>query len=506
MHRTIATALAALTTAALMLAAGAAQAGAQATPYIIGGQKASVSSFPWQVYVSLTVLSSGREMEISCGGSILDATHILTAAHCVDEEGTTVHYPEKDITVLAGTSNDTEVAYPAQRRHVLSFRVHPDYSPLPNIRDDVAVLTLEAPLILEPARNTAAIPLVAAGATPAPGTTLGLSGFGKENGLEGESEEALPNGNLYSTTLTAISSDACRSAVGANSAVLLCAGSPTSSACEGDSGGPLTEGAPAVEVGIVDFGAKSCPVGDVNVFTNVAAPEIRSFIEGSESPPLAARPTAAPTLKTVGAGPVDYSPLTCEPGGWNAPAAFNYTFQTEGSSPQVLQSGPSDTFVPASGAVGYSLVCVVQATNAGGTSTARSAGTTGVALDSAAPTSSISGRPHCRLQACTLTISASDPNAVALTLTATASYPVKTRCTVTRHHRRTTVACTRTKSIPMSLSSLSAGAFRASVARLPYGKKVRFSVLAHNAAGLTQAAPAATSATLSAPRKKAKKH
>ena len=153
-----------------------------------------MSSFPWQVYVSLTVLSSGRDMEISCGGSILDATHILTAAHCVDEEGTTMHYPEKDITVLAGTSNDTEVAYPAQRRHVLSLRVHPDYSPLPNIRDDVAVLTLEAPLILEPARNTAAIPLVAAGATPAPGTTLGLSGFGKENGLEGESAEALRTG------------------------------------------------------------------------------------------------------------------------------------------------------------------------------------------------------------------------------------------------------------------------------------------------------------------------
>ena len=506
MRRITAPALAATITAALALGAGASPAGARAVPYVIGGQRASASSFPWQIFLNLTVVNGGREEEISCGGSILDPTHILTAAHCVTEEGTTVRYPEGDMKVVAGASKATEVGFPVQRRNVKSFRVHPDYSPLPNIRDDVAVLTLENPLVLESARNTAAIGLVADGATPAPGTTVSLSGFGKENGLETETQEAQPDGYLYSTTLTAIGSDACRSAVGANSAVLLCAASPTSSACEGDSGGPLTQGAPAVEVGIVDFGAKACPVGDVNVFTNIAAPEIRSFIEGSENPPLAARPTAAPTLKTVGAGPVDYSPVTCEPGGWNAPAAFTYTFQTEGTSPQVLQSGPSDMFVPASGAVGYSLVCVVQASNAGGTSTARSAGTTGVALDSAAPTSTIAGRPRCHLQACTLTISASDPNAVALTLTGTASYPVKTRCTVTRHHRRTSVPCTRTRSLTMSLSDLSAGSYKATVSRLPYGKKVRFSVLAHNAAGLSQSSPAATSATLSAPRKTTNKH
>ena len=235
---------------------------------------------------------------------------------------------------------------PKPQKDVLSYRVHPDYSPLPNIRDDVAVLKLESPLVLEAARDTAAIPLVSAGATPAAGATLSVSGFGKENGLEGEGEAAKPDGNLYSTNLTAISSDACRAAVGGNSAVLLCAASAASSACEGDSGGPLTQGTPAVEVGIVDFGGKSCPAGGVNVFTNVAAPEILSFIEGNESPPLAARPSAAPTLKTVGAGPVDYSPITCEPGGWNAPAAFTYTFQTEGAVPQVLQSGPATSSSP----------------------------------------------------------------------------------------------------------------------------------------------------------------
>ena len=64
-----------------------------------------------------------------------------------------------------------------------------------------------------------AIPLVATGATPAAGTALTVSGYGKQNGAE----SAQPNGKLYATTLIAISSDACRAWRGSNSAVLLCA-------------------------------------------------------------------------------------------------------------------------------------------------------------------------------------------------------------------------------------------------------------------------------------------
>ncbi len=40
----------------------------------------------------------------ACGGSILDSTHILTAAHCVDVEGTTTQRPVSDFTVVAGDS------------------------------------------------------------------------------------------------------------------------------------------------------------------------------------------------------------------------------------------------------------------------------------------------------------------------------------------------------------------------------------------------------------------
>ena len=43
---------------------------------------------------------------------------------------------------------------------------------------------------------------------------------------------------------------------------------------------------------MVDFGLKGCPANRPDGFTNVAAPEVRAFIEGSESPPVAPRPAA----------------------------------------------------------------------------------------------------------------------------------------------------------------------------------------------------------------------
>ena len=85
--------------------------------------------------------------------------------------------------------------------------------------------------------------------------------------------------------------------------MLLCAIGADSSTCQGDSGGPLTEGSPPSQVGIVDFGLNECPVGEPDVFTNVAAPEIRAFIEGSESPPVAARPTSPPVIRRGSAPP-----------------------------------------------------------------------------------------------------------------------------------------------------------------------------------------------------------
>jgi Trypsin len=479
-------------------------------PQIINGKESSISEFPWQVYVLL--IDEGAGTESSCGGSILNAETILTAAHCTDHEGTTTPYTEEEavIAVVAGASHGLTFrpVFPSpatyQVSRVKSVRRDPYYAVSPEIKDDVAVLKLEKPLELSPEKNTQAISLVPAGATPAPGTSLSISGYGKEEGKEGVNS----NGNLYSTTLTAISSDACRGDVGLQSAVLLCAVSASSSTCQGDSGGPLTEGSPAVQVGIVDFGAKECPVGEPDVFSNIAAPEIRDFIEGSESPPVAARLTSPPVLKPAGATPVDFSPLTCEPGSWSGSPTFTYTIQEENSSAAVLQSGPGNIFTPPSSLVGAPLVCIVQASNPGGVSTARSVTTPAIAADTAPPATKL-GALTCKLQACILAFNATDPNDVALSEQASAAYSVVTKCPKTKKkkkHSKKPVkqpVCHKTQTVPMALTASTAGAFQAAVSGLPYGETITFIVDISNAAAL-QATPLSTHTTLHKPKPKKK--
>jgi secreted trypsin-like serine protease len=488
--------------------------GAPIVPYIIGGQESSISQFPWQVYVQRDAAEGGGRISVaSCGGSILDATHVLTAAHCVDHEGTTETYPAEDVRVLAGASDvsgfsSSLIAPPgSQERQLSSIRTHPYYSPLPNIKDDVAVLELSSPLELSAESNAQAISLVPTGVTPAPGTALSISGYGKENGAEGSE----PDGKLYSTTLTAIGSDACREAVGINSAVLLCAESSSSSTCQGDSGGPLTEGSPAVQVGIVDFGPKGCPVGGLNGFTNVAAPEVRAFIEGSQTPPEAARPTSPPVITSVGTTPVDFSPLTCNPGTWSGSPSFTYTFQVENASAQVFQSGPGNIFASPSVLVGAPLVCIVQASNPGGVTTARSETTPPIAADTAPPVASIKAL-KCHLQACTLLLTASDPHSVALSEQASGAYTVAVKCPKKKKRSKKgkkpakRPVCHKTLTVPMSLTALSAGSFQATMSRLPYGEEIIFIFDVSDAAGL-QAAPTSVDATLHKPKpKQRKKH
>jgi Trypsin len=473
-------------------------------PYIIGGQETSIEKVPWQVFVEGGPFEEGgKTFTTSCGGSILNPTQILTAAHCTDVEGTTTPQPAEKYAVLAGDSNDNLPSSTMQIREVASIRRDPLYKTSPT-SDDVAILTLKTPLELSTAQNAEAISLVPTGATPASGTPLNISGYGKEEGAE----SAQSNGKLYSTTLTAISSDACRAGVGVDSAVLLCAVSASSSTCQGDSGGPLTEGSPAVQVGIVDFGAKECPVGVPDVFTNVAAPEVRVFIEGSEAPPVAARPTSPPVLKAVGAASVDFSPLTCEPGAWSGSPSFTYTFQVENASAQVLQSGPANVFVPPSALVGAPLVCIVQASNPGGVTTSRSGTTPPIAADSAAPSVKITAL-KCHLQVCTLAFTASDPNGVAMSLTSSAAYTVTVKCPKKKkkkHGKKPAKqpVCHQTKTVPMSAATLSASSFQATVSRLPYGETITFIVDVSNAAGL-QAPPTSTETTLRKHKPKPKK-
>ena len=333
---------------------------------IVGGRQISIERAPWQVAV---VVHLHAKEGILCGGSILDALHILTAAHCTfsGEVGEEKRSPVGDFEVTAGVSNLLEEAATEQVREVASVRVHP-YFNIASITggDDVAVLELTEPLKLEPLQAgsaVAAIPPVAAGSPPPEGAQVNLTGFGSQS-----ESEAPPDGKLYSLGMALGFSRSCG---GEANALFLCASVTGGTACHGDSGSGLTIGAGAPTlVGVTDFlvvaSGEFCPASITDGFVDLAAPEIRDFIEGNEAPPHAPRGGGA----SISGMPVVGGSLSCQPGSWSEHPTYSFAF-IDSAGGRVLQSGSRSAYPLSEADAGRAILCEVLAANAGGTGIGR---------------------------------------------------------------------------------------------------------------------------------------
>lgn len=108
---------------------------------IVGGKTAKLAQIPWQVSIFSTY---GGQSDLShfCGGSILDSTWIITAAHCFYNELTV----NDEIFIETGSiSLNTGVG---QLRKVSQIILHPNFNS-ENNDNDVCLLRLEIPLKLD---------------------------------------------------------------------------------------------------------------------------------------------------------------------------------------------------------------------------------------------------------------------------------------------------------------------------------------------------------------------
>ena len=348
---------------------------------VFGGTPTDPRSAPWTAAV-IQKLPSGHGF--LCSGTIIDATHVVTAAHCVfDDKGARAR-PDA-LLVKAGTGNglSASAADPEQDRVVASLRVHPAYSfDLRAVADDVAVLELSEPLELRGLYVRAAS-LPGAGKAFPVGKAFLFAGFGaRAPGVKSD-------GALSSARGTVSDQGTCVN--GANpllreaNAIVLCAVAPGSGSCEADSGGGLVATASHELLGVLNGG--ECASRGALQSANVAAPEILRFIQGDDHPPSAPRVQPVTFVRLNAAGPV----LSCSSGGWTGSPRLTYAFvsTTDG---RVLQRGAGTTY--RLGGRPASLVsCRVTATTAGGTATLSSgrAATTVVAL--VPPIAPVAGRP-----------------------------------------------------------------------------------------------------------------
>lgn len=300
-----------LAAALLLLPTLAASAGAAPAPRVVGGQPAAIEDVPWQVLVRVGAGPSGT----LCGGSILDATHVATAAHCVHDDAGNLAQAST-IQVRASISQRSDTVN-HQLRDGTAVIAHPGYQH-GHFAYDAAVVTLSTALDLGTPKARA-IPLVNQGQPFANGTELVVSGWGDTSahtGNPGDPPSNFPD-QLQKGSVAFHDDAQCSSAYALFAgeyvpSLMLCAGGANDDACAGDSGGPLAyNGSDGWRLaGIVSWG-EGCGDGRYpGVYTEVGSPSIRSFLAPYSTapppppppppPPAPPADTASPALRVLG--------------------------------------------------------------------------------------------------------------------------------------------------------------------------------------------------------------
>ncbi|XP_012536761.1 chymotrypsin-1 [Monomorium pharaonis] len=226
---------------------------------IVGGNIATIGQFPYQV-------SLQSYDEHICGGSIISSTHILTAAHCVDDD-----FYTNDMVVVSGITN---LAVNGEKHDIKCIRKHPNYTGEREggWKDDIAVITLRKPIKFNDVQRL--IPL--ASEDHINGGKRGIvSGWGKTK----ISGSASPT--LQWLSVNVLSQERClhgHKNPRTNENQICTLERVGKGACQGDSGGPLVVDNELV--GVVSW-VLPCALGISDVYTNVY--KYLDFIKQSQS-------------------------------------------------------------------------------------------------------------------------------------------------------------------------------------------------------------------------------
>lgn len=230
---------------AVLAAVIALVSGPQTAQAIVGGTSAAVQDTPWVVAITTA------DGQLICGGALVAANKVVTAAHCVTVKGAVTRNqraPEQ-LRVVAGRT-DLRTTTEGVDMAVIGVWRHPEYREV--VRgDDVAVLTLAHDL---PYRT------IALGEPGEEGVVLG---YGRT------AESTPPAMTLRKATVPVLTDQEClRKEPSYRQGAMLCAGRGGKDACTGDSGGPLVVRGRLA--GVVSFGRGCARAGEPGVYTRLA--------------------------------------------------------------------------------------------------------------------------------------------------------------------------------------------------------------------------------------------
>ncbi|XP_045694897.1 transmembrane protease serine 4 isoform X1 [Phyllostomus hastatus] len=222
-------------------------------PRVVGGEKASVDSWPWQVSIQYN-------RQHICGGSILDSHWILTAAHCFRK-----HLDVSNWKVRVGSDKMGNFpSLPVAKIFVTELNItYPK-------EKDIALVKLQYPLTFSGTVRPICLPFSDEELTPA--TPLWVIGWGFTEPGGGKMSDILLQASVQVIDRTQCNAeDAYQGEV---TKEMLCAGVLEGGVdtCQGDSGGPLMYHSDLWQVvGIVSWGHGCGGPSTPGVYTKVTA-------------------------------------------------------------------------------------------------------------------------------------------------------------------------------------------------------------------------------------------
>jgi len=228
---------------------------------IVGGKPVASGRWPW-----LAAVGKYEESPF-CGATVIADRWLVTAAHCFKDEEEACKY-----TIRVGATEWlTDPEGLAQDAQVEAIYRHPGYDG-DSHRNDIALLKLKDPLMLDADTNVNAICLPEKERSVKPGTLLYAAGWGRQ----GEGYSSTGSMEAMQVAVPLIGYAGCQCGEYPDELILegmLCAGYKRGGkdTCQGDSGGPLIykKDEKWYQLGATSFGIGCAEKGQPGVYTDV---------------------------------------------------------------------------------------------------------------------------------------------------------------------------------------------------------------------------------------------